>query len=214
MPSECTTEVALCITSELTSTPDALHGIQSFPAGKLFSGSEVNIESLVILEFLADLYPDASLLPKDAVKCSQARIFMNTLEPKMADDIAKWLLNQDDGQAFFDLLETLQAMMPAQGYVIGEWPIADLGAGRLQDRSRLLREDQRCRACEGGMNFPSVCEASGILRRFHRATEHEGDLGRGMSFEPSNALVINRFGEFLTQENVTKYWVAQFAKGP
>ncbi|TBU26833.1 hypothetical protein BD311DRAFT_789550 [Dichomitus squalens] len=100
-------------------------GIESFPDGKLLPGSAVITESLVILEFLADLYPDARLLPEDPVKRSQARIFMNTLNLRMADDVAKWLTNNDEGEAYLDLLEALQATMPEVGYVVGEWSIAD-----------------------------------------------------------------------------------------
>ncbi|EJF67352.1 hypothetical protein DICSQDRAFT_46340, partial [Dichomitus squalens LYAD-421 SS1] len=96
-------------------------GIESFPAGKLLPGSAVITESLVILEFLADLYPDARLLPEDPVKRSQARIFMNTLNLRMTDDIAK----KHTSTCYLDLLEALQATMPEVGYVVGEWSIAN-----------------------------------------------------------------------------------------
>ena len=82
-------------------------------------------ESLVILEFLADLFPDAGLLPKDPVKRSKARIFMNILNLRMPDDIGTWLLNKDDGSAYLDLLENLQALLPNEGYAVGEWSVAD-----------------------------------------------------------------------------------------
>ncbi|KAI1790956.1 hypothetical protein LXA43DRAFT_889971, partial [Ganoderma leucocontextum] len=106
--------------------PSLVHGgVESFPAGKLTPGSDVIIESLVILEFLADLFPDGSLLPKDPAKRSKARIFMNILNLRMPNDIGTWLMNKDDGTTYLDLLESLQALLPDEGYAVGEWSVAD-----------------------------------------------------------------------------------------
>ena len=195
-------------------------GIESFPAGKLLPGSEVITESLVILEFLADLFPDAHLLPKDPVKRSQARIFINTLNMRMADDIAKWLTNNDDGQAYLDLLETLQATMPEEGYIVGEWSIADAallpfllwmpvivktGVGyyvRLNDVEHVKRE-----------------WASPRLARLRKYLEES--IARPSTLATWDEVCASAFQSTRTEQNsartlqgnVINYWLARFAKG-
>ncbi|RPD82898.1 hypothetical protein L226DRAFT_529022 [Lentinus tigrinus ALCF2SS1-7] len=69
-------------------------------------------ESLVILEFIVDFFPDAGLLPADLVRRAKARLFMSIVEEKIPSD---------NGPT---MLETLQEMLP-EGFVVGEWSIAD-----------------------------------------------------------------------------------------
>ncbi|TFK84947.1 hypothetical protein K466DRAFT_495672, partial [Polyporus arcularius HHB13444] len=82
-------------------------------------------ESLVLLEFIADLFPDARLLPTDPVQRAKARLFMSIVGEKIPSDNALWITNRDDGSSLLQTLETLQGMLPDEGFVVGKWSIAD-----------------------------------------------------------------------------------------
>ncbi|RPD64603.1 hypothetical protein L227DRAFT_607256 [Lentinus tigrinus ALCF2SS1-6] len=73
-------------------------------------------ESLVILEFIVDFFPDAGLLPADLVRRAKARLFMSIVEEKIPSD--------NGPTPALQMLETLQEMLP-EGFVVGEWSIAD-----------------------------------------------------------------------------------------
>lgn len=80
-------------------------------------------ESLVLLEFIADLYPDASLLPKDPVLRAKARFFINTVAQKFVPSHES---TARDPEIVLPAVEYIQTMLPQEGYAIGpEWSIAD-----------------------------------------------------------------------------------------
>ncbi|KAI0756238.1 hypothetical protein C8Q80DRAFT_1264322 [Daedaleopsis nitida] len=95
------------------------------PVEKPSSDAVRIIESPVILEFIADLYPDANLLPKDPAKRAAARQFVSILDQGVVSDTTSWITNQDDGTKHLQLLETLQGLLPAEGFILGKWSIAD-----------------------------------------------------------------------------------------
>ncbi|TBU62463.1 hypothetical protein BD310DRAFT_51933 [Dichomitus squalens] len=198
---------------------DGIRGIESFPAGKLLPGLAVMTESLVILELLADLHPDARLLPENPVKRSQTRIFMNTLNLRMADDGGKWLTNNDEGEAYLDLLETLQATMPEVGYVVGEWSIADAALLPFLMWMEVIvktRVDYYVR-----LNNVEHVKTEWASTRFARlrqyydqsiarpSTSATWDEVRAPAFRCTRA---ERPGAPSLQDNVINYWLARFAK--
>ncbi|KAI0706281.1 hypothetical protein C8T65DRAFT_577350 [Cerioporus squamosus] len=105
--------------------PALSYGRQDAPPEKPSPDSVLLYESLVLLEFIADLFPDARLLPKDPVKRAKARLFMSIVGEKIPSDNALWITNRDDGSSLLQTLETLQRMLPDEGFVVGEWSIAD-----------------------------------------------------------------------------------------
>ncbi|KAI0353569.1 thioredoxin-like protein [Trametes cingulata] len=82
-------------------------------------------ESAVLLEFIADLFPNAGLLPSDPVLREKARFFTYKLNETIFAALGVWLTNADAGEQLLDLLATLQGLLPPEGYVAGEWSIAD-----------------------------------------------------------------------------------------
>ncbi|KAI0360316.1 thioredoxin-like protein [Trametes cingulata] len=97
-------------------------------------------ESLVILEFLADLFPEAKLLPSDPVLRAQARLFMLTVDKQLFEGFRQFLFNYTEGaeKALLDGFEALQARLPVTGFAIGEWSIADAAAAPFLVRIELL----------------------------------------------------------------------------
>ncbi|RPD82904.1 thioredoxin-like protein [Lentinus tigrinus ALCF2SS1-7] len=100
-------------------------GAADAPPEKPSADSVLLYESLVILEFIADLFPDAGLLPADPVQRAKARLFMSIVGEKIPSDNDLWITNEEDGSRLLQTLETLQGMLPDEGFVVGEWSIAD-----------------------------------------------------------------------------------------
>ncbi|KAI0703267.1 hypothetical protein C8Q76DRAFT_684415 [Earliella scabrosa] len=83
-------------------------------------------ESLVILEFLADLYPNAGLLPADPALRAKARLFAHAVETKFIPAFVGFLFMGMPPAALLAVVEGMQAMLPPEGgFVLGEWSIAD-----------------------------------------------------------------------------------------
>lgn len=84
-------------------------------------------ESLVILEFLADLFPDAHLLPADPVARTRARLFAYTVDTKLIPAFMGAAFMGAPMDGLISVLEAFQAMLPKEGgYAVGErWSIAD-----------------------------------------------------------------------------------------
>ena len=71
------------------------------------------------------MYPEARLLPADPVQRAKARLFMSIVGEKILAANGLWITNKDDGSQLLQTLETLQGMLPDEGFVVGDWSIAD-----------------------------------------------------------------------------------------
>jgi glutathione S-transferase len=85
-------------------------------------------ESLVILEFLVDLYPTSGLLPADPVLRAKARLFIAHFETTVFAGFKAFVILGESANALLDALDALQHSLPAtDGYAIGAtWCIADM----------------------------------------------------------------------------------------
>ncbi|KAH9943548.1 hypothetical protein B0H21DRAFT_491323 [Amylocystis lapponica] len=88
--------------------PAVAYGGPKVPADKPSPESTKIAESLVLLEFVADLYPGANLLPNDPVQ------------------LGAFFRGQGSGAALVNGVEQLQALLPATGFAVGEYSIADI----------------------------------------------------------------------------------------
>ena len=82
-------------------------------------------ESLIILEYLADVFPDAGLLPADPALRAKARLFAQTVETKFIPAFVGFLFMGAPVPAILGAVEALQSLLPAEGFAIGDWSIAD-----------------------------------------------------------------------------------------
>ncbi|KAH0834692.1 glutathione S-transferase C-terminal-like protein [Lanmaoa asiatica] len=85
-------------------------------------------ESLVLVEFVADLFPEANLIPKDPVHRAQARFFIEVVSSKFVLAFQKFIVR---GEGYEDLLtaaEAIQNILPVAGnYAVGDqYTIADI----------------------------------------------------------------------------------------
>jgi len=81
-------------------------------------------ESGVLIQFIADI-SDQPLLPADPVKRAKARFFIETITPKISSAHYGALYRGEAPVAILEAVELLQKLLPAEGYAVGEWSIAD-----------------------------------------------------------------------------------------
>ncbi|KAI9567981.1 glutathione S-transferase C-terminal-like protein [Boletus coccyginus] len=85
-------------------------------------------ESLVLIEFVADLFPEANLMPVDPVLRARARLFIEVVSSKFLPAFQKFL---GRGEGYEDLLtaaEAIRNILPASGsYAVDDhYTIADI----------------------------------------------------------------------------------------
>ncbi|OCH83755.1 glutathione S-transferase C-terminal-like protein [Obba rivulosa] len=98
-------------------------------------------ESTVLLEFIAELFPGAGLLPKDLVLRAKARLFLEISKSKL---FPAWFGNFRKGEPIenlFAILEHLQAMLPPTGFVVGGYSIADAYIASILSRADIIFEN-------------------------------------------------------------------------
>ncbi|CDO75061.1 hypothetical protein BN946_scf184710.g2 [Trametes cinnabarina] len=101
-------------------------------------------ESLIILEFLADIFPEAHLLPSDPVLRAQARMFIVATDSLLYDVFWAFFFHYSPGadQTLLNLLESVQERLHPTGFAIGKWSNADIAVAPFLFRFRaMLRHD-------------------------------------------------------------------------
>ncbi|KAI0674673.1 hypothetical protein C8Q78DRAFT_611518 [Trametes maxima] len=108
--------------------PDEAPPAESFKTG----------ESLVILEFLNDILPNARLLPTDPTLRAHARLFYITMDAEFVPVFKAFVFGAATPEDFLSALEKLQALLPPAGFIAGEWSIADAAFSPFLVRLMLL----------------------------------------------------------------------------
>ncbi|KAI9061595.1 glutathione transferase omega class [Trametes sanguinea] len=115
-------------------------------------------ESLVILKFLADIFPEARLLPTDPVLRAQARLFIAATDRLLFRAFIAFFFKYTEGadQVLLNTLEEVQRRLPPTGFAIDEWSNADISVAPLLVRFPLLLKHDlgKCPVGEG----PKVLE--------------------------------------------------------
>ncbi|GJE93726.1 glutathione S-transferase family protein [Phanerochaete sordida] len=101
-------------------------------------------ESLVLVEFIADLYPAAGILPADPVLRAKARLFIDAITQTFSGAshaaIRALMHAGGDPEPLLAALERLQALLPPTGFAIGEFSAADIAIAPQIIRSELSFE--------------------------------------------------------------------------
>ncbi|TFK79322.1 hypothetical protein K466DRAFT_606231 [Polyporus arcularius HHB13444] len=104
-------------------------------------------ESSVILEFLADLFPD--LLPADPVLRAKARFFIKTVDEKFSKAFFKFVLFGGSMDEMLDAVVEMQALLPDTGFAVGAWSIADTAFAPFLVRLESLLRNNFCTFADG-----------------------------------------------------------------
>ena len=109
------------------------------PADQPSPESTKIVESLVLLEFVADLYPNAQLLPSSPLDRSRARYFIDVVSNKAVPGFFSMVMKAEGPDALFRGLEEIQSLLPPEGFAVGEkWSIADAAITPFLGRTDLL----------------------------------------------------------------------------
>jgi glutathione S-transferase len=92
-------------------------------------------ESLVLIEFIADLFPDSDLLPKDPVERAKVRFFIDTVSTKLTPALNPY---STGGSAMLEAVDLLQQQIQGK-YVLGDrFTLADVAIAPFLGRSLLI----------------------------------------------------------------------------
>ncbi|KAH8105169.1 hypothetical protein BXZ70DRAFT_998347 [Cristinia sonorae] len=106
--------------------PAIAYGGPRVPADQPSPQSFKISESLVLTEFVAEVYADANLIPKDPVQRAKVRFFMDAAANKFEPLFFGYTFTGSVDQAgLIKGLEEFQTLLPKEGYAVGEWSIAD-----------------------------------------------------------------------------------------
>lgn len=80
----------------------------------------------MINEFLADIFPEAHLLPADPALRAKARLFAAHIDAKFLPAFAGCMFGLGvPVEGLLAAIDGVQRMLPAEGFAVGEWSIAD-----------------------------------------------------------------------------------------
>jgi len=76
----------------------------------------------VILEFLADTYPEAKLMPTDPVQRARVRFFIEAVTAKYIPAYTAWVYDREPQAAenLLKAIESLQGLLSDAGYAVGD----------------------------------------------------------------------------------------------
>ena len=146
--------------------------------------SEKIAESLVLLEFVADLYPDSGLLPKDPVQRARVRFFIDAISNKLPASYAAFSSGAESPDKFIEALAEVQEMLSPGGFAVGDrFTIADAAIAPFLGRWELLFRNDVGRFAEG--TGTRVYEVLFQSERFGRLQKYFGKISSRQSFKNS-----------------------------
>ncbi|KAI0671835.1 thioredoxin-like protein [Trametes maxima] len=139
------------------------------------------VESMAILEFLADVFPESNLLPKDPILRAKARTFIEIFRNYVYDEFRDAFFLGKPVEGVLQALEKLQgALPPARGFAVGEFSIADAAVAPFITRMMLfLREGLGAYAEENWQKLRDATEGA----RFARIMQYVRDVHERPSFK-------------------------------
>jgi glutathione S-transferase len=89
-------------------------------------GGFVLPESLVIMEYLEERFPEPALWPADAAERAFGRLWLDRFDPRLGDDF--YALRRGESSRLSERLRDLDAALEAQPFLSGrEYGLADIG---------------------------------------------------------------------------------------
>jgi len=97
-------------------------------------------ESLVLIEFIADLFPDSDLLPKDPVERAKVRFFIDAVSTKVIPAISPYVARGGPIEPVLEAYDFLQQQIQGPGkYALGDrFTLADIAIAPFLGRSLLV----------------------------------------------------------------------------
>ena len=122
--------------------PAVTYGGPDVPPDQPSSESAKIAESLVLIQFFADLAPESDLLPQDALGKAKVRFFLDAFN-KIQPNLGKWANGSGSYDAFFEALDAIQDQLPPVGkgkYIFGDkFTLADIAVAPFLGRALLIQ---------------------------------------------------------------------------
>ena len=126
-------------------------------------------ESLILVEFVADLFPSSNLLPADPVARAKARFFVDAIGTKFTPAWFAYLQGKGTLDALYDAVSFLQGLLPeGEGFAVGAYSVADVAITPFLARARvaLLHELGAYPEGEGKKVLETLTSGEGKFARF------------------------------------------------
>ncbi|KAI0366061.1 hypothetical protein BV20DRAFT_972253 [Pilatotrama ljubarskyi] len=94
-------------------------------------------ESLILVEFVADLFPQSGLLPTDPVLRAKARFFIDGVSTKLVPAWHAFSQGKTSVEDYYKAVEYIQDLLPAQGFAVGQYSIADVAITPFLARAKI-----------------------------------------------------------------------------
>ncbi|KAL6302571.1 glutathione S-transferase C-terminal-like protein [Sparassis latifolia] len=140
-------------------------------------------ESLIIVEFVADLFPEASLLPKDPVLRAKARFFVDAVSTKFTPTWFPFVAGKGSAEDFIKGTEQVQALLPESGFAIGQYSIADIAITPFLARAELLL--RHAIGAYSAEEAKKVYETVWLSPKFSRLQKYWNDVKARPNFKAS-----------------------------
>ncbi|RPD52410.1 hypothetical protein L226DRAFT_555686 [Lentinus tigrinus ALCF2SS1-7] len=158
-------------------------------------------ESLAIIEFIADIFPESGLLPADPVVRARARMINNYFDTRFFPAFWDFFIEARAKPAdILGVLETVQGLLPETGFAVGAWSIADVAIAPFLVRVVMLLEN--------GLGKQQEEEGKEVLRalrepRFARVMKYIRDAKEWPSFKVTfnEADIVAQTKAFLLQRD-------------
>ncbi|TBU28315.1 glutathione S-transferase C-terminal-like protein [Dichomitus squalens] len=139
-------------------------------------------ESLILVEFIGDLFPQASILPADPVKRAQARFFVDVVSNKLVPGYHQYLQGKSSADDLYKVVESLESLLPSEGFAVGEYSLADIAITPFLARARVALSNDLGAYPQG--EGPKVLEAlTNKQGKFPRFAKYFEDLLARESFK-------------------------------
>ena len=123
--------------------PSAAYGGPDVPPDQPSPESAKITESLILIQFFADLAPESDLLPQDALGKARVRFFLDAVSNKIQPSLGRWTLGSGSYDAFFEALDTIQdQLLPVEKgkYIFGDkFTLADISIAPFLGRTLLVQ---------------------------------------------------------------------------
>jgi glutathione S-transferase len=141
-------------------------------------------ESLVLLEFVADLHPGSDLLPHDPVQRARVRFFIDTASNKLLASSTPFFYRGEAPEHFIEALAEVQELLSPSGFAIGDhFTIADAALAPFLGRWELQLRNDVGKYAEG--TGPRVHAILFQSERFSRLQNYFANITSRQSFKNS-----------------------------
>ncbi|KAI0707577.1 hypothetical protein C8T65DRAFT_740355 [Cerioporus squamosus] len=122
--------------------PALTYGGPDTPADQPSSESAKLGESLALLEFVADIFPESGLHPADPIVRARARMINNYFDTRIFPLFWDFFFEgkPEARSTLLEVVETVQGLLPETGLAVGAWSIADVAVAPFLVRIPMLLE--------------------------------------------------------------------------